>query len=53
MNVSNNGAKEWNVNTNPTDAKVCRYLFTVKLLYMFRVSQQCFQCGIANVNMKN
>jgi len=24
---------------NPTDATVCRYLFTVKLLYMFRVSQ--------------
>jgi len=28
-----------NVNKNPTDATVCRYLFTVKLLYMFRVSQ--------------
>jgi len=24
---------------NPTDATVCRYLFTTKLLYMFRVSQ--------------
>ena len=24
---------------NPTDATVCRYLFTAKLLYMFRVSQ--------------
>jgi len=23
---------------NPTDATVCRYLFTAKLLYMFRVS---------------
>jgi len=28
-----------NVNKNPTDATVCRYLFTAKLLYMFRVSQ--------------
>ena len=28
------------VNENPTDATVCRYLFTAKLLYMFRVSQQ-------------
>jgi len=27
------------VNKNPTDATVCRYLFTAKLLYMFRVSQ--------------
>jgi len=26
------------VNKNPTDATVCRYLFTAKLLYMFRVS---------------
>jgi len=24
---------------NPTNATVCRYLFTAKLLYMFRVSQ--------------
>jgi len=29
----------FNVNKNPTDSKVCRYLFTAKLLYMFRVSQ--------------
>ena len=29
----------FNVNKNPTDATVCRYLFTAKLLYMFRVSQ--------------
>jgi len=29
----------YNVNKNPTDATVCRYLFTAKLLYMFRVSQ--------------
>jgi len=29
----------FNVNNNPTDATVCRYLFTAKLLYMFRVSQ--------------
>ena len=29
----------FNVNKNPTDATVCRYLFTLKLLYMFRVSQ--------------
>ena len=28
-----------NVNKNPTDVTVCRYLFTAKLLYMFRVSQ--------------
>jgi len=28
-----------NINKNPTDATVCRYLFTAKLLYMFRVSQ--------------
>jgi len=27
------------VNKNATDATVCRYLFTAKLLYMFRVSQ--------------
>jgi len=27
------------VNKNPTVATVCRYLFTAKLLYMFRVSQ--------------
>jgi len=27
------------VNKNPTHATVCRYLFTAKLLYMFRVSQ--------------
>ena len=29
----------YNMNKNPTDATVCRYLFTAKLLYMFRVSQ--------------
>ena len=28
-----------NLNKNRTDATVCRYLFTAKLLYMFRVSQ--------------
>ena len=28
-----------NVNKNPTDSTVCRYLFTAKLLYMFWVSQ--------------
>ena len=27
------------MNKNSTDATVCRYLFTAKLLYMFRVSQ--------------
>ena len=27
------------VNKNPTDATVCRYLFTTNLLYMFRVSK--------------
>jgi len=31
--------KIFKVNKNPTDATVCRYLFTAKLLYMFRVSQ--------------
>jgi len=30
---------EVNMNKNPTDASVCRYLFTEKLLYIFRVSQ--------------
>jgi len=29
----------FDVNKNPTDATVCRYLFTAKSLYMFRVSQ--------------
>ena len=29
----------YTVNKNPTDATVCRYLFTAKLLYTFRVSQ--------------
>jgi len=29
----------FNVNKNPTDATICRYLFTAKLLYMFQVSQ--------------
>jgi len=28
-----------NINKNPTDATICRYLFIAKLLYMFRVSQ--------------
>ena len=28
-----------NVNKNPTDATVYRYLFTAKLLYVYRVSQ--------------
>ena len=27
------------MNKNPTDATLCKYLFTAKLLYMFRVSQ--------------
>jgi len=27
------------MNKNPTDATVCRHLFTAKLLYMFRMSQ--------------
>jgi len=27
------------VNKIPTDATVCRYLFTAELFYMFRVSQ--------------
>jgi len=29
----------FNVNKNPTDATVCRYLFTAKLFYLFWVSQ--------------
>jgi len=28
-----------NANKNPTDATLCRSVFTAKLLYMFRVSQ--------------
>ena len=28
-----------NVNKNPTDVTVCRYLFNAKLLYIFQVSQ--------------
>jgi len=31
--------KSFTANKNPTDATVCRYLLTVNLLYMFRVSQ--------------
>ena len=27
------------LNKNPTDATVCRYLFTAELLYIFRVSR--------------
>jgi len=38
-NDDNNNNNKYNVNKNPTDATVCRYLFTAKLLYMFRVSQ--------------
>ena len=30
---------QFSVNKNPTDATVCRYLFTAKSPYMFRVSQ--------------
>jgi len=32
-------ASQLNINKNPTDATVYRYLFTAKLLYMFRVSK--------------
>jgi len=40
MNVAqSNKYSTFNVNKNPTDATACRYLFTAKLLYMFRVSQ--------------
>ena len=35
------------MNKNPTDATVCRYLFTTKLLYMFRVSQHA-SSGVLN-----
>ena len=37
-----------NMNKNPTDATVCRYLFTAKLLYMFRVSQHP-SSGVLNI----
>ena len=36
---TNNKQQFINVNKNPRDATVGRYLFTAKLLYMFRVSQ--------------
>jgi len=32
-------SEPFKVNKYPTDATVCRYVFTAKLLYMFRVSQ--------------
>jgi len=35
------------VNKNPTDATVCRYLFTPNLLYIFRVSQHP-SSGVSN-----
>jgi len=35
------------VNKHPTDATVCRYLFTAKLLYVFRVSQHP-SSGVSN-----
>ena len=35
------------MNKNPTDVTVCRYLFTAKLLYMFRVSQHT-SSGVLN-----
>jgi len=37
------------VDKNPTDATVCRYLFTAKLLYMFRVSQHPTLGGLKTV----
>jgi len=39
----------FNVNKNPTDVTVCRYLFTAKLLYMFRVSQHP-SSGVLKIN---
>jgi len=38
------------VNKNPTDATVCRYLFTAKLLYMLRVSQHPSSGVLKTVN---
>jgi len=38
------------VNKNPTDATVCRYLFTAKLLYMFRMSQHPSSGVLKNVS---
>jgi len=38
------------MNKNPTDATVCRYLFTAKLLYMFRVSQHPSSGVLKTVN---
>jgi len=38
-----------NVNKNPRDETVCRYLFTAKLLYMFRVSQHPSSCVLKTV----
>jgi len=35
---SDNKSNNHSVNKNPKDATVCRYLFTAKLLCMFRVS---------------
>jgi len=37
------------INVQP-DATVCRYLFTAKLLYMFRVSQQPSSGVLKTVN---
>jgi len=39
-----------NVNKNPTDATVCRYLFTAKSLYMFWVSQHPSSGVLKNCN---
>jgi len=38
-NTKNTVNTSTHVNKNPTDATVCRYLFTAKLPYVFRVSQ--------------
>jgi len=40
----------FNVNKNPTDATVCKYLFTAKLLDMFRVSQHPSSRVLKTVN---
>ena len=39
LTVKSTVTPQLTVNTNPTDATVCRYLCTAVLLYMFRVSQ--------------
>ena len=39
MNIDRHKRISANMSKNPTDPTACRYLFTAKLLYIFRVSQ--------------